>query len=102
LADILDILWPFGTYCVHLVHFPPVLVSCTKKNLAIPVSTFSPTGFSSLFIYLFIQFFCSSRPCLFLLFSFFSFHLFDLGISKLQNRPDFSQDTVKIIHVSTF
>jgi hypothetical protein len=28
LADILDILWPFGTFCVHLVHFFPVLVSC--------------------------------------------------------------------------
>jgi hypothetical protein len=35
-----DILLPFGTFCVHLVHFVfiwyifPVLVSCTKKNLA--------------------------------------------------------------------
>jgi hypothetical protein len=33
-VDIWDFLWPFGTFCVHLVHFFPVLVSWTKKNLA--------------------------------------------------------------------
>jgi hypothetical protein len=27
------ILWPFGTYCVHLVHFSS-FSSCTDKNLA--------------------------------------------------------------------
>jgi hypothetical protein len=32
--DVLDILWPFGTFCVHLVHFFQFSVSCTKKNLA--------------------------------------------------------------------
>jgi hypothetical protein len=26
-------LWPFGIFCSHLVYFP-VLVWCTKKNLA--------------------------------------------------------------------
>jgi hypothetical protein len=31
--DIWYILWPFGTFCVHLVHFT-VLVSSAKKNLA--------------------------------------------------------------------
>jgi hypothetical protein len=35
-----SILWRFGIFCDHLVHFVfirfifPVLVSCTKKNLA--------------------------------------------------------------------
>jgi hypothetical protein len=29
-----NILQTFGTFCVQLVHFFPVLVSCTKKNLA--------------------------------------------------------------------
>jgi ABC-type spermidine/putrescine transport system permease subunit II len=28
------ILWPFGTFCGHLVHFLPVLVCCGEKNLA--------------------------------------------------------------------
>jgi hypothetical protein len=36
--DIWDILWPYGTFCVYLVHFCPVLVTCTKKNLATLVS----------------------------------------------------------------
>jgi hypothetical protein len=40
-TDIGDILLPFGTFCVHLVRFPPVLVSCTKKNLATLVPTLS-------------------------------------------------------------
>jgi hypothetical protein len=47
-----DILWSFGTFvviwyiCGHLVHFVviwyifPVLVFCTKKNLATPVDYF--------------------------------------------------------------
>jgi hypothetical protein len=26
--------WPFGKFCGNLVYFPPVLVCCTKKNLA--------------------------------------------------------------------
>jgi hypothetical protein len=30
-TDIWDILRPIGTFCVYLVHFYPVLVSCTKK-----------------------------------------------------------------------
>jgi hypothetical protein len=29
-----NILWRFGIFNDHLVHFFPVLVSCTKKNLA--------------------------------------------------------------------
>jgi hypothetical protein len=29
-----DMLLPFGTFCVHLVQYFRVLVSCTKKNLA--------------------------------------------------------------------
>jgi hypothetical protein len=29
-----NILWPFSTFCGHLVYFSPVLVFCTKKNLA--------------------------------------------------------------------
>jgi hypothetical protein len=29
-----DILWPFGTFCVHLVHFLLVWVILHKKNLA--------------------------------------------------------------------
>jgi hypothetical protein len=29
-----NILWPFGVFCGHLVLFFPVLVCCTKKNLA--------------------------------------------------------------------
>jgi hypothetical protein len=34
-THIRDILWIFDTFCVHLVNtFFPVLVSCTKKNLA--------------------------------------------------------------------
>jgi hypothetical protein len=33
-TDIWDILLPFGKICVHLVHFFPASVSCTKKNLA--------------------------------------------------------------------
>jgi hypothetical protein len=33
-VDIGDILWPLGTFCVSLVHFFPVLVSCTNENLA--------------------------------------------------------------------
>jgi hypothetical protein len=33
-TEIWDILLPFGTLCVHLVHFFTVLVSWTKKNLA--------------------------------------------------------------------
>jgi hypothetical protein len=32
--EIWDILWSFGTFCIRLVHFFPVLVSCSKKNLA--------------------------------------------------------------------
>jgi hypothetical protein len=32
-TGIWDILWPSGTFIVHLLHFP-VLVSGTKKNLA--------------------------------------------------------------------
>jgi hypothetical protein len=35
-----EFLWPFGTFCVDLVHFFAVLVSRTKKNLASPDSTF--------------------------------------------------------------
>jgi hypothetical protein len=35
--EIRDILWSFGTFCVHLVLFPG-LVSCTKKDLAALVS----------------------------------------------------------------
>jgi hypothetical protein len=31
-------LWQFGTFCGHWVYFPPVLVCCTKKNLATLVS----------------------------------------------------------------
>jgi hypothetical protein len=34
------IFWPFGTFCVNLVHFA-VLLSCTKKNLATPSPTAS-------------------------------------------------------------
>jgi hypothetical protein len=34
LRDIWDILWQVDTFCVHLVHFFPVLVSCTEKNVA--------------------------------------------------------------------
>jgi hypothetical protein len=30
----LYILWPFGTFCAHLVYFSPVLVCSTEKNLA--------------------------------------------------------------------
>jgi hypothetical protein len=33
-TNIRDILKPFGTFCVHLVHFVLFLVSCTKKKLA--------------------------------------------------------------------
>jgi hypothetical protein len=33
-TDIRNILCPFGTFCVHLVHSFPVLVSCSKNNLA--------------------------------------------------------------------
>jgi hypothetical protein len=29
-----NILCPFGIFCSHLVYFAPVLVFCTKKNLA--------------------------------------------------------------------
>jgi hypothetical protein len=36
-TDIGDILQPFDTVCVHLVHFP-LLVSFTKINLATLVS----------------------------------------------------------------
>jgi hypothetical protein len=32
--DIWSILWTFGIFCGNLVHFSPVLVNCTKKNLA--------------------------------------------------------------------
>jgi hypothetical protein len=34
-TDIWDVSGSLGTFCVHLVHFFPVLVSCTKENLAI-------------------------------------------------------------------
>jgi hypothetical protein len=40
LTAIKNILWPFGTFCGHLVHFVaiwyifPILVFCTKTNLA--------------------------------------------------------------------
>jgi hypothetical protein len=43
LLEYFTVIWdilPFATFCVHLVHFVyiwyifPVLVSCTKKNLA--------------------------------------------------------------------
>jgi hypothetical protein len=40
-----DFLRPFGTFCVHLEHFCPVLVSCTKKNLA----TLNKSAFLSCF-----------------------------------------------------
>jgi hypothetical protein len=30
-----ELFWPFGTFCANLVHFLPVLLSRTKKNLAI-------------------------------------------------------------------
>jgi hypothetical protein len=33
-TNIWDVLRPFGTFCANLVDFFPVLVSCTKKNLA--------------------------------------------------------------------
>jgi hypothetical protein len=33
-TEIWDNVWPFGTFCVHLVHYLPVLVQCSKKNLA--------------------------------------------------------------------
>jgi hypothetical protein len=33
-TDSWDILGPFDTFCVRLVQFFTVLVSCTKKNLA--------------------------------------------------------------------
>jgi hypothetical protein len=39
LTDIWDILLPFVTFCVHLVHtFIPVLVSCAKKKSGNPAS----------------------------------------------------------------
>jgi hypothetical protein len=34
LMDIWDILRPFGTFCVDLVHFYRFGLSCTRKNLA--------------------------------------------------------------------
>jgi hypothetical protein len=34
------ILCPFGTFYGHLVHIFPVLVCCTKKNLATPLPTY--------------------------------------------------------------
>jgi hypothetical protein len=34
LSGIWDIVQPFCTFCVHLVQYIPVLVSCTKENLA--------------------------------------------------------------------
>jgi hypothetical protein len=33
-----NILWPFCIFCDHLVYFSPVLVCCTKKNLATPIA----------------------------------------------------------------
>jgi hypothetical protein len=40
-------LWLFGIFCGHLVHtFPPVLVSCTKKNLATLAQTHGRNGFA--------------------------------------------------------
>jgi hypothetical protein len=44
-----DILWLFGKFRVHLVHLFPVLVSCTKKNLAYLVQ--GPGGNPTIAIY---------------------------------------------------
>jgi hypothetical protein len=32
-------LWPFGTFCGHSLKFFPVLVYCTKKDLATLIMT---------------------------------------------------------------
>jgi hypothetical protein len=47
-TDEWDILWPFATFCVHLVCTCfPVLVSWTKKNLATLVSIKSTNSYCS-------------------------------------------------------
>jgi hypothetical protein len=45
-TNIWDIFGPFGTFCVHLVHYFPALVSCTKKNLATLAPPLRFCGFS--------------------------------------------------------
>jgi hypothetical protein len=31
-TDIWDVLWPFGTFCVHMVHFPNFCIMYQEKS----------------------------------------------------------------------